>query len=126
VLDISLAWGGDLCISSTGDIAVVTGQDVTNQRIYRRLLTNPGDYLWNIGYGGGLAQYVGRPAMPSAIEAVIRDQIGQEASVAQIPVPAVSVLTTDMADGYVVATITYTDAASGLTAQLLVSPGAQT
>ncbi len=123
MLDIFLDWGGDLCISSTGDIAVAAGADVTNQRVYRRLLTNPGNYLWNLGYGGGLAKYVGQPAVPSAIEAVIRDQMDQESSVADIPVPTVNVQTTDSSNEYVVATITYADAETGATSQLTVNPG---
>jgi phage baseplate assembly protein W len=123
MLDIFLTWNGDLAVSSTGDIAVAAGTDVTNQRVYRRLLTNPGDYLWNLGYGGGLAEFVGRPARASDIESVIRNQIEQESSVAEAPVPNVTVRTTDTANGYVVADITYSDAASGVTSQLSVSAG---
>jgi hypothetical protein len=52
--DIFHEWGRDLVIDSSGDLALATGSDATNQRVCRRLLTNSGDYLWNRDYGGGI------------------------------------------------------------------------
>jgi phage baseplate assembly protein W len=73
--DIFLTWAGDLSVGSTGDLALVAGSDMTNQRVCRRLLTNGGDYIWQLDYGGGLARFVGTPADPADIEAVIRTQL---------------------------------------------------
>jgi len=121
--DIFLEWGADLGVGSTGDLALVTGSDMTNQRVCRRLLTNAGDYLWQLDYGGGLAQFVGAPADPPDIESVVRTQLALEAAVSPSPAPQVNVTVVDAANGYVVANITYTDADSGSSVQLNVSSG---
>jgi hypothetical protein len=121
--DILLEWGGDLAVGSGGDLALVTGADTTSQRIHRRLLTNPGDYLWHLDYGGGLAQFIGLPALPTKIEAVVRTQLTLETTVAAIPAPQVSARLVDAANGYVVANITYTDQASTLPVQINITAG---
>ena len=115
MIDLSHEWGGDLAVNSTGDIALARGPDVTRQRISRRLLTNPGDYLWNLGFGGGLATFVGLTTSPSDIEAVTRNQLEQETAVAATPAPTVGVQMIDSANGYVAASITYTEASNGKT-----------
>ena len=73
--DIFHQWGSDLTVSSSGDLAISAGSDTVSQRVYRRLLTNPGDYIWNLDYGGGFAQFVGTPTNNTDIEAVIRTQL---------------------------------------------------
>jgi hypothetical protein len=123
MLDLSHEWGGDLAISSSGDIALATGSAVTNQRVYRRLLTNPGDYLWHLNYGGGLAQFVGLPASPPDIEAIIRDQLEQETAIAQSPIPEISAKIEDPTNGYVVADIGYWDISASTMVQLSVNSG---
>ena len=70
--DIFHEWGSDLVAGSGGDLLLATGSVVVSQRVSRRLLTNPGDYIWNLDYGGGLAQFVGLPAKSADIEAVIK------------------------------------------------------
>ena len=60
--DIFHEWGADLAAGSSGDIALASGTDLISQRVCRRLLTNAGDYLWNLEYGAGLAQFIGQPA----------------------------------------------------------------
>jgi phage baseplate assembly protein W len=116
--DIFLEWGGDLDVGSTGDLALVAGYDTTSQRVRRRLLTNAGDYIWQLDYGGGLAQFVGTPAKPADIEAVIRAQLSLESAVSSSPLPQVGVKIGDMANGLVVADITYVDASTGSSSQL--------
>jgi len=123
MMDLSHEWANDIAVGSTGDIALVSGSDVTAQRVYRRLLTNPGDYLWNLEYGAGLAQFVGLPAKPPDIEAVIRDQLGHESSVAASPAPRISASVQDPANGYVVADISYYDQDSNETIQISVGTG---
>jgi phage baseplate assembly protein W len=123
MIDIFLEWAGDLSVGSTGDLALASGPDATNQRVYRRLLTNPGDYIWQLDYGGGLAQFMGTPAEPADIESVVRTQLALESSVAAAPAPQVSASVADTANGYVVATISYSDVSSGSSVQLAVSAG---
>jgi phage baseplate assembly protein W len=110
--DIMLDWGTDLSADSSGDLALTTGSDQTTQRVIRRLLTNPGDYIWNLQYGGGLAAFVGQPTAAAQIEAVIRDQMALETAVAAAPAPTVAVAMINTASGSVVADITYADASS--------------
>jgi phage baseplate assembly protein W len=83
------------------------------------LLTNPGDYLWDLDYGGGLGRFVGTPVDPATIEAVVRLQLGLETAIARTPAPQVSVEIADRTDGYVVANIIYSDLSS-VSAQLNV------
>jgi hypothetical protein len=97
--DIFLEWGGDLGVGSTGDLALVAGCSMTSQRVRRRLLTNAGDYIWQLDYGGGLAQFVGTPAKPTDIEAVIRAQLSLESAVLSSPPPQVGVKIADVANG---------------------------
>ncbi len=121
--DISLGWASDLAVGSGGDLALSAGSDAISQRVCRRLLTNSGDYLWNLDYGGGLAQFVGTPANPAEIEALVESQIALEAAVPQTPAPQVSVRVADAGNGYVVAGITYADPSSMAPVQINVSTG---
>jgi phage baseplate assembly protein W len=111
--DLALQFGGDLGVNSTGDIALADGQTLTEQGVLRRLLTNPGDYIWQLSYGAGLGQFVGQPGAPAAINGTARAQILQEAAVAQTPAPSVG--TTVSVDGTVTLTLRYADAANGQT-----------
>jgi len=121
--DIFHEWGSDLVIGSGGDLALSTGSDMVNQRVCRRLLTNAGDYIWNLDYGGGLAQFVGKPANPAEIAAIVGTQLALESAVPTTPAPQVSANVIDAANGYVVATITYADPSSMAPIQLNVSTG---
>ena len=121
--DIFHEWGSDLAVSSGGDLALSTGSDVVSQRVCRRLLTNTGDYLWNLDYGGGLGQFVGMPANPADIEAIVRTQLALETAVPTTPTPQISASVVDAANGYVVATISYADPSSNVPVQFNVSTG---
>jgi hypothetical protein len=111
--DIYLDWGLDLCVSSTGDLALVSGPANINQRILRRLLTNAGDYLWSLDYGGGLANFVGSSAATKDIESVIRTQLGLESLIPNSPAPTVTIRPFDASNGAIVAQIQYADQAAG-------------
>ena len=63
--------------------ASATGPLLGQQRVLRRLLTSPGDYIWQLDYGAGLARFIGQPVNPLQIKAVIRSQIFKEAAVAR-------------------------------------------
>lgn len=111
MVDLALQVEGDLSVGPTGDLAVVDGVALTQQRVLRRLLTNQGDYIWQLNYGAGLGRFVGKPGAPAEIAGVTRSQLLQEAAVAPSPPPVVTTVAGD--DGTVLATLTYTDAATG-------------
>jgi hypothetical protein len=123
MFDIFHEWGSDLVVGSGGDLALSTGSDAVNQRVCRRLLTNAGDYIWNLNYGGGLAQFVGTPANSADIEAVVRTQLALEIAIAATPAPQISARVASAANGYIVATITYADSSSLAPVQLNVATG---
>lgn len=120
--DIAHQWGSDLGFGPTGDLAVVAGSILGQQRVLRRLLTNPLDYIWQPTYGAGLAGFIGQPANALQIRATIRSQIFMEAVVAQNPEPTVNVtLNPAGAAGDVYVNILYADAQTGQTQVLTFS-----
>jgi hypothetical protein len=80
-------WGGDLSVGPTGDIGVAPVQTEVQQRIIRRLLTNTGDYLWHVNYGGGFGSYIGKPYSSALIEGTVLAQLQYEVLVATNPSP---------------------------------------
>jgi phage baseplate assembly protein W len=120
--DAALLWGGDLATGPTGDVAVVAGTALGQQRVLRRLLTNPGDYIWQPSYGAGLAQFVGQPCDVASIRSVIRSQIFMEATVARLPEPAIDVQSAQ--DGSMFVQIQYVDSTTGSTQVLSFSVSA--
>jgi phage baseplate assembly protein W len=120
--DIFHQWGSDLLVGPTGDLGSVSGQSLGQQRVLRRLLTNPGDYIWHPEYGAGLARFIGQPANPLQIKAVIRSQIFKEAAVARSPEPVIDVQASPSdATCSVYVHIRYVDAASQETQTLSFS-----
>jgi phage baseplate assembly protein W len=117
--DVAHVWGSDLQLSASGDLATVSDDAETQQRILHRLLTNAGDYIWELAYGAGLPVYVGQPINVDAIGAVIRQQMAYESTVATSPEPVVTALSTT--NGTLTVTIQYADAATGAT-QILSFP----
>jgi len=108
--DLAHLWAGDLSFGPTGDLAIVDGLEMGRQRVLRRLLTNPGEYLWQPGYGAGLPTYVGLTPAVAEIAALIGGQMTLEPAVAPDPAPVVTV--TAIPNGLSV-DIAYTDAGSG-------------
>lgn len=119
--DLALGFGDDLAIGPTGDLALSDGAGLTRERLLRRLLTNPGDYLWQLDYGAGLGRFVGEPAGAARIGAVVRGQIFKEAAVARTPEPVVDARD-DHAGGLAVQ-IRYGDADGGQSQLLTFSVG---
>jgi phage baseplate assembly protein W len=126
--DVFHMWGNDLVagpvstlagvVDASGDLLTVggtvpeqPGQGKTVQRLLRRLLTNPGEYIWQPTYGAGLGRFLGQPISVPVITAVIRSQIFLEAAVAQTPAPVITV--TAQKNGTVSCHILYTDAQTG-------------
>lgn len=115
--DISHQFGADLALSPTGDIATATGLALTQQRLLKRLLTNAGDYIWNLDYGAGLGAFVGQPANTAGIAAIVRSQIFKEAAVARMPEPIIDIQSgpTGAGGNSVYVHIRYADASTGET-----------
>ncbi|WP_137010157.1 phage tail protein [Aquitalea aquatilis] len=109
--DLNHYVGGDLSLSPTGGLSTVSGVTRGKQRILRRLLTNPGDYIYEPTYGAGLGRYVGALVNIPQVTALIRGQLQMEACVAQSPAPVISV--SQPTPGTLSVGIRYTDAPSG-------------
>lgn len=123
-MDISHQWGADMLAGPTGDLAPATAAERGQQRVLRRLLTSPGDYLWQPDYGAGLARFIGQPGNAAQIRAVIRGQIFKEAAVARAPEPVIDVaFSPSGAIGSVYVHIRYVDAASDQTQLLSFTVG---
>jgi hypothetical protein len=120
--DVFHQWGADLVVGPTGDIGAIDGSSWGQQRVLRRLLTNPGDYIWQLDYGAGLGRFIGQPASPLQIRAVIRSQIFKEVSVARQPEPLINVqISPGGASSTVYVYIRYVDAESSQTRVLSFS-----
>jgi hypothetical protein len=111
--DLQHQFGSDLSVSLTGDVATVSGSALGQQRVLLRLLTNASDYIWQLGYGAGLAQFVGQPAEATRIRAVIRSQIFKETTVARTPEPVIDVVSDGA--GTISVQVSYTDAETNTT-----------
>ena len=90
MMALAAGWGMDLQTGPTGDIAVLTGRTEIQYRMIRRLLTNPGDYIWHAKYGAGLGGYVGRPFSSQLIESTILYHIQHETLIASAPPPKIT------------------------------------
>jgi hypothetical protein len=117
-MEVSHYFGSDILTSVNGDLQSVDVLTLSNQRILRRLLTNPGAYIWHLDYGAGLPAYIGQTLSNSKIQeiiGIIRNQIFLETSVSQIPAPIITI--TPITDG-IYCSIQYTEATTQ-TLQLL-------
>lgn len=107
--------GGDISTSPTGDLRPSSATERGKQRILRRLMTNPGDYVFHPEYGAGLGQKVGQSVRPNEWKALILGQMLLEDVVAANPAPTVNLTIIDMG---VTVDIKYTDATTGTPATL--------
>lgn len=122
--DLFHVWGTDIGIGATGDLAIASGEIAGQQRVLRRLLTNPGDYIWQPVYGAGLARFVGSPVSESQIKAIIRSQIFKESSVSRTPEPVIEVQTSPGGPiGAVYVRIQYADSTNNQTQTLAFTIG---
>jgi phage baseplate assembly protein W len=110
--DIAHYFSSDLGLGATGGLQVASGSLESQQRILRRLMTNPGDYIWEPEYGAGLPRFIGAKLDLPALTALIRSQMYLEASVQQQPEPQVTV--TPLLNG-IYARIVYVEAETGRT-----------
>lgn len=103
-------FGQDLNADNTGDAQVVTGTLRGEQRVLRRLLTNPGDYIFHPEYGGGLPAFIGQPVSIGKITGVVRSQLALEAVVSKSPPAVVNVSQSSSDFTAFTVSISYTDA----------------
>lgn len=96
-MDAGHFFSGDLQLGATGDLLVADGVLESQQRILRRLLTNPQDYIWQPAYGAGLPRQIGLPLNEPQMDALIRSQMFMEQSVVQNPAPQIN--TTSIPNG---------------------------
>jgi hypothetical protein len=113
--DVFHQFGSDLVISANGDLLTADSVQLSEQRVLRRLLTNPQDYIWQPNYGAGLPRKIGDPFDVATIEAIVSGQMCLEESVVRSPPPDVEVAS--FPNGMFV-DIAYTEADSGLPAVL--------
>jgi hypothetical protein len=118
--DINLTMGSDLVLGPTGDLSIVSGTLEGQQRVLRRLLTNPIDYIWHVDYGGALGSMVGKPTDALLIAGIIRGQLSKEAVVSQNPPPSIKVEVSVI--GSVTVDIQYVDADTGQNVVLSLPP----
>jgi hypothetical protein len=83
--------GGDLSASSGGDLATASGLNQSQQKVLRRLLTNPGDYILHPEYGAGLGRYIGQTMNIPEMQSLILGQMLLEDSVASSPKPVIRI-----------------------------------
>lgn len=117
--DLAQTFGNDLSIDATGDLAVSAGSQLGQERVLRRLLSNPLSYIFWPLYGAGLARFIGRPASALRISALAKAQMALESVVSQTPPPTISAQVSK--DSTVTLSISYIDAASG-SQQVLTLP----
>lgn len=108
--------GGDLDLSSTGGVAVVTGADQTRQSLLRRLCTNAGAYIWQPDYGAGLPARVGAVMDEAGIRALVLEQMQDEAGVDQTQ-PITVTISSPKTGAYLLA-VSYTDVVTGTVQEL--------
>ena len=114
-MDASHYFTGDLGLGATGDLLVAGGLVESEQRVLRRLLTNPGDYPWQLRYGAGLPSYIGATLDAAAMTSLTTSQMYLEPGVAHNPQPAIAL---QAVPGGIATQITYTEAESGASVPL--------
>lgn len=85
--------GTDLSVSSTGDLLLASGLQLSEQRVLRRLLTAINGYIWDTTFGASLPSFVGQPGTStnvSQLTSLITSQIFLEDTVAKYPAPVIS------------------------------------
>lgn len=91
---------------------MATGQELAQQSVIRRLLTNPGDDLYASEYGAGLPLQIGQPAHDERLRATILRNLRLEVRVDQAK-PITVTVQTDPATSQTYARIQYFDRITG-------------
>lgn len=122
--DLFQWFGEDLTTSNIGDIQTVTGTVRGEQRVLRRLFTNPGDDIFDPTYGAGLLGYLGSPANIPKMQALCVAQMKLESVVASSPSPTCQITQApdDLTAFQVLATYTDQPTNEPVTLSFTVSP----
>jgi len=91
VPDVSHVFGNDLQASANGDLLTSDSVQLSQEMVLRRLLTNPGDYIWHPDYGAGLPAMIGKPIDVATVTSIIQAQMFLAASVVRSPPPDITV-----------------------------------
>lgn len=92
-------YGNDLVLEN-GDLKVASDQQLSEQRIIRRLLTvpievaNPPDYFDHPTYGAGVGKFIGQnetPDLIAKIKGIITSQMYLEQTVGKNPAPKIEI-----------------------------------
>jgi hypothetical protein len=127
--DLFHFWGTDLTQSATGDLQTVSGTARGQQRVLRRLLTNPatdttpGDYIFEPNYGAGLPAFLGQPIDRQKVIGAIRGQMLLEDAVAPVPPPVIDVQQIGSDNTAFAVSIVYQDAATNTQVTLSFNVG---
>ena len=89
--DLYHDWSQDIAASANGDLLLADSVILSQQSVLRRLLTNPGDYIWHPDYGAGLPAMIGMPMDVASVTRIIQTQMFLEESVVRSPLPVISV-----------------------------------
>lgn len=116
--DLAHLIGSDLEISDNGNVLMSFNEVEGQERVLRRLLSNPGSYFWRLDYGAGLARFLGQTLVEARIKGVIQQQMLLEKAVLQNPPPQIEL--TVSADQSVTASVKYVDSTTNLTSLLTV------
>jgi hypothetical protein len=116
--DLAHLIGSDLEITDNGNVVLSYDEEEGQERVLRRLLSNPGSYYFHLDYGAGLAQFLGKTLVSARIKGVIQQQMLLEQAVLQNPPPQINILVN--ADQTVTATVQYVDSTTNLTSLLTV------
>jgi hypothetical protein len=107
-MDLYLDWNGDFQVSATGGLLFVSGDQQTQQRLIRRLMTAVNGYVFHPSYGAGLPQRIGRPGRVASIKAIVKSQLTLEATVDPTKPMNVTVTQPNPGTGLFVIVVTYT------------------
>lgn len=118
-VDLRAPFGTDIAVAPTSDVSslgaatrdfeFLIDRDELIQRVLRRLLTDPGEWIPFPSYGAGLRRRVNEvltPQLALQIRSDIVNQLLMEADVARIPPPQVQLAT--MTNGIIVTVFFYT------------------
>lgn len=105
-LDLNAPFGDDIHLVGVSDVGILgnrksdfdflTDREELIQRLIRRLLTTPGEWIVFPAYGGGLRERVGESISAqwiASVKAVVLDQVLQEPDIAHDPPPTVRIQT---------------------------------
>lgn len=89
--DLEQMWGNDLTLTPSGDLVLVDGDDLTRERLLRRLMTNVQSYIFHPTFGAGIPKRIGDTLDANLIMGVVSSQVRKEATVATSPAPIIVV-----------------------------------